>query len=398
MNGRITPKSELDARRCALQSLMATEGLDAVFLIQNADLFYFTGTIQSGCLCIPVEGEAIYMVRRELQRARTESALTEIVPFASMREAPAILAGYGIREPERIGMELDVLPVSLFERYRKVFPGAHFSDATPLVRRVRMKKSPYEVEIMREAAGQVDAVYRRACEVIRVGMTDLELAAELEYVARKEGHLGQIRMRAFNGEMIFGHTFSGADGAVPAYTDTPLGGAGLNSSFGQGCGTKQIGPHEPIIVDFAGSRDGYLVDQTRVFAVGGLSDELLAGHRAMLAVQERMREITVPGAVWGEIYDTCLALAVEKGYGDNFMGYKGSQVSFIGHGVGIEIDEYPFLARGFSEMEMETGMVFAFEPKLVFPGIGAVGIENTFHLSASGLEQLTFSNEEIFIL
>jgi Xaa-Pro dipeptidase len=398
MNGRMTPKSELDVRRCALQALMATEGLDAVLLIQNADLFYFTGTIQSGCLFVPVEGEPVYMVRRELQRARTESALSEIVPFASMREAPGILAGYGRRLPERIAMELDVLPVSLFERYRKVFPGAHFSDASPLVRRVRMKKSPYEVEIMREAARQVDAVYHRACEVIRVGMTDLELAAELEYVARKEGHLGHIRMRAFNGEMIFGHTFSGADGAVPAYTDTPLGGAGLHPSFGQGCGTRRIGPREPIVIDFAGSRDGYLVDQTRVFAVEGLSEVLLQGHRDMLAVQERMREIAVPGVVWGEIYDECHALAAEKGHADHFMGYKGAQVSFIGHGVGIEIDEYPFLARGFTEMALETGMVFAFEPKLVFPGVGAVGIENTFHLSESGLEQLTFSSEDIVIL
>lgn len=398
MNGRMTPKSELDARLGSLQSLIAAAGLDAVLLIQNADLFYFTGTIQSGCLFVPVDGDPIYMVRRELQRARFESPLPVIVPFASMREAPAILAGHGCRLPDRIGMELDVLPVSLFERYRKVFPDAVFSDATPLVRQVRMKKSFYELEIMREAARQVDAVYRRAREVIRVGMTDLELAAELEYVARREGHQGHIRMRAFNGEMIFGHTFSGADGAVPAYTDTPLGGAGLHPSFGQGCGSKRIGPREPIVIDFAGSRDGYLVDQTRVFAVDGLADQLLEGHRDMLAVQERMRGLAVPGAVWGDIYDACHALAVEKGHADHFMGYKGAQVSFIGHGVGVEIDEYPFLARGFTDMTLETGMVFAFEPKLVFPGIGAVGIENTFHLSENGLEQITFSSEEIVIL
>ena len=100
----------------------------------------------------------------------------------------------------------------------------------------------------------------------------------------------------------------------------------------------------------------------------------------MLTVQVCMRQMALPGAVWGDIYDACLALAVEQGHVDNFMGYRGSQVSFIGHGVGVEIDEYPFLARGFTDMTLEVGMVFAFEPKLVFPGIGAVGIENTFHL------------------
>jgi Xaa-Pro dipeptidase len=279
-----------------------------------------------------------------------------------------------------------------------VFPAALIQDATPLIRRVRMKKSSYEVEIMREAARQVDTVYRHACTTIREGMTDLELAAELEYVARREGHLGHIRMRVFNGEMIFGHTFSGADGALPAYTDTPLGGAGLHPSFGQGCGRKAIKASEPIVVDFAGSCDGYLVDQTRIFAVGSLPEKLLTGHEDMLAVQECMKQLAVPGAVWGDIYDACLALAVDRGHADNFMGYRGSQVSFIGHGVGIEIDEYPFLARGFSDMRLEAGMVFAFEPKLVFPELGAVGIENTFYLSENGLEQLTFSRESIVLV
>jgi Xaa-Pro dipeptidase len=398
MKGRITPKSELDNRCFALQALMAAEGLDAVIIVQNADLFYFTGTIQSGCLYIPVAGDPIYMVRRDAGRARSESSLVEICPFSSMREIPGILAGYSLPVPKRIGMEFDVLPVSFFERYRMVFPAALIQDATPLIRRVRMKKSSYEVEIMREAARQVDTVYRHACTTIREGMTDLELAAELEYVARREGHLGHIRMRVFNGEMIFGHTFSGADGALPAYTDTPLGGAGLHPSFGQGCGRKAIKASEPIVVDFAGSCDGYLVDQTRIFAVGSLPEKLLTGHEDMLAVQECMKQLAVPGAVWGDIYDACLALAVDRGHADNFMGYRGSQVSFIGHGVGIEIDEYPFLARGFSDMRLEAGMVFAFEPKLVFPELGAVGIENTFYLSENGLEQLTFSRESIVLV
>lgn len=395
---KTAPLTELERRRQALQRLMTTEGVDAVIILQNADLFYFTGTIQSGCLFIPAEGEPVYMVRRDVSRAQAESHLGRIVPFSSMREAPAILSGFGIGTPKRIGMELDVLPVSLFERYRKVFAGAEFLDATPMIRRVRMIKSAYELDIMRDAAQQVDKVYQRALEAIREGMTDLELAAELEFTARREGHLGLIRMRVFNGEMLFGHTFSGPDGAIPAYTDTPLGGPGLTPALGQGCSGRRIAPHEPIVVDFAGSRDGYLVDQTRVFAVGGLPQRLLDGHRDMLAVQERMKELAVPGAVWGDIYDSCLALAGEQGHADHFMGCRGAQVSFIGHGVGIEIDEYPFIARGFGDMVMEAGMVFAFEPKLVYPGVGAVGIENTFHLSGNGLELLTYSSDQIVIL
>jgi Xaa-Pro dipeptidase len=395
---RLTPESELVARCGKLRSHMAAEGLDAVILLQNADLFYFAGTIQSGNLYVPVEGEPVYMVRRDFRRAVQESALKEIIPFASMREIPEILSRYGYRQPKRIGMELDVLPAAFLEKYRKVFPDVDFRDATPLVRRVRMIKSPYEIEIMHDAARQVDTVYRKACGVIREGLSEIELAAELEYTARLGGHLGLIRMRAFNGEMMFGHTLSGADGAIPAYTDTPLGGLGLSPSFGQGAGRRPIGRNEPIIIDFAGSVDGYLVDQTRVFAIGGLPRELLAAYDDMLAIQERMADLMEPGAVWGDIYDACLDLAVKMGYRDHFMGFKGAQVSFIGHGIGVEIDEYPFLASGFSGMVMEPGMVFAFEPKLVFPDMGAVGIENTFFLSENGLERLTFSSQELVIV
>ncbi len=396
---RITPAAELEARCGKLQALMAAQGLDAVIVAQNADLFYLTGTTQSGNLYLPVEGRPLYLVRRDIGRARRESELSEVIPFGSMRDIPRILAEYGLPLPKAIGMELDVLPVSLFERYRKVFPETRIGDATPLIRTVRMCKSPYEVAIARDAARQVDAVYRRVRAVLREGMSDLELAAELEYVARREGHPGMTRMRGFNSEFAIGHTFSGADSAVPAYSDTPLGGAGLSPSFGQGAGSRIVGRHEPVIFDFTGSVDGYLVDQTRMFAIGSVSDRLRKGFDDMCAIQERMKEVAVPGASWGAVYDSCRGLAASMGYADSFMGAAGAQVSFIGHGVGIELDEYPFIARGFSDMHLQPGMVFAFEPKLVFPGEGAVGIENTFYIEEDGaLQQLTFSDESFVIL
>ncbi|HEY6006989.1 MAG TPA: Xaa-Pro peptidase family protein [Geobacteraceae bacterium] len=395
---RITPATELEHRCSRLQQQIAAAGLDAVIIVQNADLFYFTGTIQSGNLYVPVHGQPLYMVRRDAGRARMESGLKEVIPFGSMRDIPRILGEYGYPVPTRIGLEFDVLPVNFHERYRAVFPAAAFSDATPLIRRVRMIKSHYEIHILKDAADQVDKVYRRAREVIRAGMTDIELAAELEYTARHNGHLGLIRMRAFNGEMVFGHVFSGADAAVPTYTDTPLGGMGLSPAFGQGASWKRIERHEPIIVDFAGSFDGYLVDQTRIFAIGGLSDRLRRGYDDMLRIEERMLTLAAERPAWGRIYDECLALAEQMGYGDQFMGIKGSQVSFVGHGIGIEVDEYPFLARGFNDLTLEPGMVFAFEPKLVFPGEGAVGIENTFYLADEGVKRLTHSDEELVIL
>lgn len=396
---RITPATELEYRCSRMQRLMADEGLDAVIVVQSADLYYFTGTIQTGALYLPRSGQPLYLVRRDSRRARMESGLKEVMPFSSMSDIPRIVAEYGYASPAVIGMEFDVLPVGLYERYRKAFPGAEFRDATPLIRRIRMIKSSYEIHLMMDAARQIDKVFRAAPELVREGMTDLELAAELERLARLDGHPGLIRMRVMNGEMLFGHTFSGTDSAVPAYTDTPLGGLGVTPSFGQGAGYKPIGRNEPIIIDFAGCCDGYLVDLTRVMAIGGLSAKLQQGYEDMLEIQELMKKLAPQLPTWGELYDECVALAVAKGYSDSFMGLPGSQVSFIGHGLGLEIDEYPFIARGFSQMRLERGMAFAFEPKLVFPGDGAIGIENSFYLADDGLlKQLTYTDEKIMII
>lgn len=395
---RLTPAAELTNRYARLQHYMSEDGLDAIIIVQNADLFYFTGTIQSGNLYIPAQGQPLYMVRKDFERARRESALREIIAFNSIKDLPARLSDYNYPEPRRIGLEMDVLPVSFFERYRKQYPDATFVDATPLIRRVRMIKSPYEIDLIKAAADQQQAILERAREIIREGMTDIELATELEYTARKLGHQGLLRMRSFNSELFFGQVFSGPDSAIPANADTPLGGMGLHPSFGQSAGTRRISRNEPIIVDFAGCVDGYLCDQTRVFAIGSLPEHLRKGYDDMLNVQEKMKQIALPGVPWGTVYAQCLELAVSMGHAERFMGAPGSQVSFIGHGLGVEIDEYPFIARGFDNMVLETGMAFAFEPKLVFPGEGAIGIENTFHVVDNEVRQLTHAPEEITIL
>jgi Xaa-Pro dipeptidase len=395
---RITPATELKTRWENLQIQMAAADLEGILLLQNADLFYFTGTVQQGILYIPVTGSPLYMVRKDAARARMECGLEHIVPLKSPRDIPSLLAAAGLPLPKTAGLEFDVLPVALYQRLQSVLSACVFSDATPLVRRVRAVKSDYEINIMKDAALQVDRVCQRAREVIKPGMTDLELAAELESVARRQGHQGVTRMRGFNSELFYGHIFSGADSAVPAYIDTPLGGVGLNPSFGQGCSYKKIHANEPITIDFAGAFDGYLVDQTRMFCIGGLPEPLLKAYEDMRLIQARLKEIARPGITWGAIYDECYGLACELGYKDQFMGNAGTQVSFIGHGIGVEIDEYPFIARGFNDQVLEKKMTFAFEPKAVFAGLGAVGIENTFWVEEDGLKHLTFSSEELVIL
>ena len=284
------------------------------------------------------------------------------------------------------------------KRFQKGLGECVVSDATPLIRNVRSVKSSYEINILKDAALIVDKVCKRVPEVLKAGMTDLELSAELEFVARKAGHQGMVRLRGFNNELFYGHVFSGPDSAVPTYSDTPLGGLGLSPSFPQGASYKTIRRNEPITVDFTGIFDGYIVDQTRMFSLGELPEKLAKAYVDMVLILERAKQIAKPGVSWGSVYDECLQMACDMGYQDHFMGSKGAQVSFIGHGVGVELDEYPFIAKGFNDYELKENMTFAFEPKVVFPGLGAVGVEDTFWVGADGLKHLTFSNHELIVL
>lgn len=394
---RITPAIELEYRCSRLQQSMAAEALGAVIIVQSADLYYFTGTIQAGALYVPAVGQPLYMVSRVQMRARMESGLKEVLEYTSLAEIPRILADYGYPSPASIGMEFDVLPVAIFEDYRKMFPVSTLKDASNLIRKIRMIKSHYEIHLLKDAANQVDKVCRATATLLREGMTDLELAAELERVARLEGHPGITRMRTFNGELTYGQLFSGADSAVPAFCNTPLGGLGTTAAFGQGASYKPILRTEPIVLALTGSCDGYQVNQTRVMSMGKLSSKLEKGYEDMLEIQALMKRMAAQFPSWGDIHDECLSLAVTMGWKDNFMGISGSQLKFIGHGIGIEIDEYPTIAKGFYEMELEPGMAFSFGPMLVFPGEGAVGIENSFYLADDGTLKLLTQSEECII-
>jgi Xaa-Pro dipeptidase len=395
---RITPLKELTERSHTLQQHLREQQIDAAILVQNSDLFYFTGSIQRGLYYLPAEGEPIYFVFRDQGRARMESGLCHVVPLDRLSSLSGELARFGMPLPQRAGMEFDVLPVIEAQRYQKLMPATDFVDITPQVRTVRAVKSSYELEIMKDCALLADRVYEEAKNLLAVGKTDHEVMAELFGFALKQGHQGLIRMRRFNAEMFFGHIFSGVDGAVPAHLDAPLGGLGTTPAVGQGAGHKKIAAHEPIIVDFIIAYDGYLVDQTRTLSIGPLVDKLQRAYADMLTIQKFMVELARPGVSWSDLYRQCYQRACELGYEEHFMGAGPSRVRFIGHGIGVEVDEYPFIADGFDDQELLPGMTFAFEPKAVFPGLGAVGVENTWRVAEEGVKRLTYSCENLWEL
>jgi len=389
---RYTPRSELERRTQKLQNLMKKQDIDGAVIVQNADLFYFSGTAQQSHLFIPVDGKPVLMTKKNYERAKRESALENVIPFDNLKELPGILKAYGVGSLKRIGFELDVLPANQYLRYRKLLEPAELQDISPYVRAVRAVKSPYELEIIREAARLNYTFFSHVREFLREGITEVELAGKLEAVYRRGGHQCLVRTRAFNMELAYGQLLSGWNLGVPSTSPGPIGGSGLNPSFPQGVSAKVIGRNEPVMVDYVGIIDGYMVDQARIFCMGSLPQKLLDAHKVALEIQEMIKALAKPGVVCGELYELALRRAGESGFGEHFMGYS-DPVPFVAHGVGIELDELPVLARGV-ETPLEEGMVFALEPKFVFPE-GAVGIENTFVVTRDGLENLTVFDDGI---
>jgi Xaa-Pro aminopeptidase len=394
INTQYTPESELSDRIKRFQQKLITSAIDGALIVQKADLYYFSGTAQNAHLYIPAHGEPLLMVKKSLRRAIEESGLKDIIALNSLKELAEHIRS--LNSPERIGLEMDVIPARMFINYQKLLAPSQMRDISEAVRQVRMLKSPYEIGLIRKSADLNHVMFSEVSNIIREGMAEMELAGRLEAIYRKNGHQGACRVRGFNSELYYGHLLSGWNLSYPSFFDGPVGGTGTNPSYPQGAGHKKIARNEPIMVDYAGILNGYIVDQARMFSIGPLSDKFVAAYEVALSIKSHIASQAVPGANGKDLYETAYDIATQAGLENYFMGYE-DRVSFIAHGVGIELDELPVIARNL-DMPLEAGMVFALEPKFIFPEEGAIGIEDTFVVTEGGLEQITYFDESLHIL
>jgi len=384
------PKSEIDARTKKLQSRM--EDLTGAILFQSVDMLYFSGTAQEGLVYVPADpdAEAVVMVRKSLERARSESPL-DVSPLGSLRNLRADLA---IPQGAKIGLKLDVLPFNNYARVRRALGDAELVDVSERIKEIRSVKSKFEIRLTREAARILDAGISSIPDHLEEGMAEIELAAKVEAEMRALGHQGSIRFRRFNMNLPMGHLMAGPNGAYPSCVASPTGGVGPSLLQPQGPGFRKIRRNEPILVDYGGVYNGYTADETRIFSIGPLPEELEEAHAAALEVERAVAEALRQGSFGREIFEISEARGEELGYKKSLGGPVGAKCGFVGHGVGLEIDERPVL--GPVDDEILPNMTVAVEPKMIFPGVGVVGIEDTFLTTDSGPKRLTLLPQEIW--
>jgi len=391
----LTPQEEIEKRIKNLQSHLKKEKIESCLILQNVDLFYFSGTIQRSYLFIPDQGDSLLMVQKDFDRARKESPLKNILPIERPKVISQILKKHG--GLKRIGLECDVLPVTHFRQLEKMFPESEFVDISKAIKQVRMIKSPYEIGQLKHSAKILDEVFDYAKRVMKLGMTEIEAESHLIELGRLRGHQGLTRMRAWNQDMVNACVLSGNSGSVLTHLDVSVIGPGISPAFPQGSSYKRIKKNVPIQIDFSVAYDGYTTDGARTYVMGTLSKNLLKAYEVILEIRDEMENIAKPGVPCSHLYHLSSQIVRKRGLEDYFIGTKKDQAPFVGHGIGLEIDEFPLLARGFTQ-PLEIGMVFAFEPKFIFPEIGAVALEDDYVVTEDGVEKITYADDQIIII
>jgi Xaa-Pro aminopeptidase len=387
-------KTEIMARIETLKTELKNQAISAALITQNVDIFYFTGSMQNGLLYVPVAGDPIFYVKKSVVRASEESSI-EVEPLGRMRTlGDRIKAHFG--KPAVLGLELDVLPYQLGVRYQQML-NTEIKDISLLIRLQRSVKSEYEQTLIRKAAHLLDEVIQLLPSWISTDLTEVELAAKIEQYLRVRGNINLNRMRGYNQELALGMIASGAAAATPTYFDGPAGGLGLTVASPQGASYKKLAENEPILLDFSTVVEGYMVDQTRIAVIGSLQDDLSQAYEVSRNILREVEKRGKPGVSWESLYQHALQMVKEAGLQDHFMGFGDDQAKFLGHGVGMEIDELPILANGFKQ-PLQENMVIAIEPKFTFSHRGVVGVENTYVVKSDGLESLSISSEEIIVV
>lgn len=384
-------ENELELKWRRIQQAMRQEEADGCLLTMNMNLYYVSGQVFNGYFYLPAEGRPYWFVKR-----LTVPETNQVHVIRKPEQMPELFRDLNLAMPRKLLLEEDELSYNECIRLQHVFRAEATGNASALIRHIRMIKTPWEIEQMRISARRHEAVYREIPACYRPGMRDVELQIEIEKRMRMHGSLGYFRTFGSNMDIFMGSLLAGENAGEPSPFDFALGGKGIHASGPLGANGTLLREGTTVMADMSGNYTAYQTDMTRVFSIGKLPDRAYRVHRVALEIQARMERTAKPGVSCAELYRDALAMAGQEGLKDCFMGTH-LQAKFVGHGVGLEINELPVLTTRSKDI-LQPGMTFAFEPKFVLAGIGAVGIENTFLVTDSGVEKMTLLDENIIEL
>lgn len=388
----ISIEADIDRRVRTVQEEMASKQVDGCLIASSVNIFYLTGVIYTGFLFIPAEGEVLHLIKRAgHQLPKGHKA------FVSKPEQIADnLRSKEIDLPRKLFLETDVLSYNTATRIATSLDTPEICNISNVMRQIRSVKSDYEIAQIRYCAKQHEAVYQAIPSLYKKGMTDIDLQIEIEREMRKHGSIGLFRGYGSGMEIFMGSLLAGNNAQEPSPFDFALGGAGMSEIAPLGANGTPLAEGCTIMVDMAGNFSPWMTDMTRVYSVGKVSKEAYLAHQVSIDIHDDIINAFHKEMPCCELWNRAWRLVEKHNLQPYFMGTK-SQAKFVGHGVGLEINEPPVLTPRSKEVLKER-TVFALEPKFVISDVGAVGIENTYLVTSKGLECITLFPNEIIPL
>ncbi len=372
---------------------MEENNIDAAILIYSRDVLYYAGTARP-CNLLITKDDSVLFVRRAYEFVEKETRIKNLVKGESFKLIKEKLDENGIKKGV-MGLELDIIPAKFYLSIKKIFPNFEFVDISPFILEQRLIKDDKEIEYAKKSAEITDKGQSRAREVIREGMTEIELAAEVEAGMRRNKHEGIIFNRRFDANLHYGLISSGKNlDKMTGYANVVTG-VGLSKSFPQSASERVIKKGDLIVIDIGGVYRGYHSDNGRTYVVGKIEKKQAEVFDELKVIQQEILDNIHRGLKSSEIYEIALKKANECKYGNFFMGYGENKGNFVGHGVGLEIGEPPYISP-YDKTVLRENMTLAIELNTIIPEWGAVKLEDTILIKKDGYEFLTSTEREIF--
>lgn len=384
-------KQDIKNRLQQVQEYIENQNVDACVISSPVNLYYLNGFIFDGYMYIMPDSEPLLFVKRPVTVKGDNVAY-----IRKPEQLPELLTERKIALPKSILLESDLLPYNNVLRFQKALQMPEMINISGFMREIRSVKSDAELAQIRKSATIHSKVYKQIPKLYRPGMTDLELQIEIEYVMRKHGSIGMFRSFGENMDIYMGNLLAGDNAQEASPFDFALGGKGIDPLLPLGSANKVMKSGTTVMVDMAGNYTPYLSDMTRTFSIGDLPEEAKRAHQLSIDIHKEVVLFAKEGVACSEIYNRTMEIVVKNKMEDYFMGTI-QQARFVGHGMGLEINEPPVFAARTKEV-LQKNMAVALEPKFVLPGVGAVGIENTYFVTKEGLENVTVCEEELIAL
>jgi Xaa-Pro dipeptidase len=365
-------QSRFDRLNASLQS----SSLDAVILNPGSTLTHLTGLrfhlMERPVVLMFARDQEPAIVLPELELQKVASLPYKLKVFAypenpaewenAFRQAAQALGLDG----KQIGVEPRQMRLLEFRYVKSGAPEADYPDASNVLAGLRLKKDQTEIDAMRRAVKIAQDALEAAIPLIKTGMTEKELAAEL---------VVQLLRQGSEPEMPFAPIVSGGPNSANPHASPS---------------DRKLQAGDLLVVDWGATFDGYISDLTRTFAVGEVDDEYQKIHRVVQEANAAGRAAAAPGVPCANVDQAARDVIEQAGYGQYFTHRTG-------HGIGMEGHEEPYM-RGDNMQLLEPGMAFTVEPGIYLPGRNGVRIEDNVVVTETGADVLSDMPREIRVV